>query len=119
MEISFINPFLDATVERFDTKDVRYGGKIQDSTSACFRHIRTDQDGLNFGIVVLVCDCREFTCPYSSIKHEQNNVVISKFYVVMLVQGLQKGLYVLDFRRLDNFLHLLLSSAPASQRGCR
>ena len=69
--------------------------------SARFGNIRTNQDGLRFRIVVLVCDCHEFACPYSSIKHQQHNVIVPKFGKIVLVQSLEKSLNVLDFRRLD------------------
>ena len=63
--------------------------------SARFGNIRTNQDGLRFRIVVLVCDCHEFACAYSCIKHEQHNIIVPKFGKIVLIQSLEKGLDVL------------------------
>ena len=57
--------------------------------SARFGNIRTNQDGLRFRIVVLVCDCHEFACAYSCIKHEQHNSI---------PKGKRKGAFPLNFR---------------------
>ena len=94
-------PFLRLHLQEFLQGSVGHGRQIQGSASARFGNIRTNQDGLRFRIVVLVCDCHEFACPYSSIKHQQHNVIVPKFGKIVLVQSLEKSLNVLDFRRLD------------------
>lgn len=81
-------PFFRLHLQELLQGGVGHGRQIQCSASARFGNIRTDKDGLRFGIVVLIPDCHEFACPNARVKHEQHNVVVPKFRVIVLIQSL-------------------------------
>ena len=80
-------PFLRLHLQELLQGSVGHGRQIQGSASARFGNIRTDEDGLRFGIVVLISDCHEFACPNARVEHKQHNVVVPKFSVIVLIQS--------------------------------